>query len=146
MEYRAKDIAAYIINYSIKNRNYVSNLKLQKLLYYVQAYFAIQRNKPCFNEDFEHWRHGPVIPEIYSEYKAYFNEDITDYQEHENISSRDKILINKVIESYSDYNAWDMVRKTHKESPWINTDDNDIIEWDEIYDHFIENKKDVLGV
>lgn len=146
MEYSARDIAAYIVNYSIKNKNYVSNLKLQKLLYYVQAYFAIKRNKPCFGEDFEHWRHGPVIPEIYSEYKAYFNENITDYQEHEDIISRDKVLINKVIESYSDYNAWDMVRKTHKEDPWINTDDNEIIEWDEIYNYFIENNEEVLGV
>lgn len=146
MEYCARDIAAYIVNYSIKNKNYVSNLKLQKLLYYVQAYFAIKRNEPCFSEDFEHWRHGPVIPEIYSEYKAYFNENITDYQEHKNIILKDKILINKVIESYSNYNAWDMVRKTHKEDPWINTDENEIIEWDEIYNYFIENNKKVLGV
>lgn len=146
MEYRAKDIAAYIVNYSIDNGNCVSNLKLQKLLYYVQAYFAVKRKKRCFIEDFEHWRHGPVIPEIYSEYKAYFNEDITDYQDYERINSKDKNLIDKVIEAYSSYSAWGMVRKTHKEDPWINSDDSDIIEWDEIYNYYKDNESEVLGV
>ncbi|MDB2099997.1 Panacea domain-containing protein [Clostridium paraputrificum] len=146
MSYKVKDIAAYIVNRSIEKEKYVSNLKLQKLLYYVQAYFAVNNNTPCFNEDFEHWRHGPVIPEVYSEYKVYFNDDITDYKEHEQIKQKDKMAIAKVVDSYSDYNAWDMVRKTHSELPWVNTDKNDIIEWKEISDYFNKNRDKVLGV
>lgn len=146
MEYNVKDIAAYIVNYSIDNEKYISNLKLQKLLYYVQAYFAVEKNKPCFNEEFEHWRHGPVIPEIYSEYKVYFNENITDYKDHEKINPKDRMLIEKVIDSYFDYSAWEMVRKTHDELPWVNTDENEIIDWREICKYFKENKDEVLGV
>ena len=132
MEYKVKDIAAYIVNYSIETNNYVSNLKLQKLLYYVQAYFAVQKNTPCFNEEIRHWRHGPVVREAYSEYKVYFNDDITDIKTCGFIEDSDKDLINEVVDSYCGYNAWDMVRKTHEEKPWVNTNSDDIIGFNEI--------------
>ncbi|MPM52437.1 hypothetical protein SDC9_99196 [bioreactor metagenome] len=145
MEYNVKDIAAYIVNYSIDNKKYISNLKLQKLLYYVQAYFAVQKNIPCFNEDIEHWRHGPVVREVYSEYKSYFNDDITEKRSVADIEENDKLLINEVVDSYYKYGPWDMVRKTHKEEPWVNTDSDDIIEFSEIKKYYGEHEEDVLG-
>ncbi|MDU7086213.1 MAG: DUF4065 domain-containing protein [Clostridium sp.] len=145
MTYKVKDIAAYIVNYSIETENYVSNLKLQKLLYYVQAYFAVQKNTPCFNEDFEHWRHGPVVREVYSEYKVYFNDDIMEKKSVADIEENDRLLINEVVDSYHKYGPWDMVRKTHKEEPWVNTDSDDIIEFSEIKKYYNEHEEDILG-
>lgn len=145
MIYRAKDIAAYIVNYSIENGNCVSNLKLQKLLYYVQAYFAIQKNTPCFNEDIEHWRHGPVVREVYSEYKVYFNDDIMEIKSGKDIEENDKLLINEVVDSYCKYSPWQMVKKTHQEEPWVNTNSDDIIEFSEIKAYYNEHEEDILG-
>lgn len=145
MEYKVKDIAAYIVNYSIETNNYVSNLKLQKLLYYVQAYFAVQKNTPCFNEEIRHWRHGPVVREVYSEYKVYFNDDIIDNKTCDFIEDSDKDLINEVVDSYRRYNAWDMVKKTHEEEPWVNTDSDDIIGFNEIKKYYNEHQDKILG-
>ncbi len=49
----------------------ISNLKLQKLLYYCQAYSYALMGKPMFAEDMEAWDYGPVVPSIYQEYKKY---------------------------------------------------------------------------
>ena len=63
--YSAIDIARYIIWYC-KNHGYtISNLKLQKILYFVQAEFLVSAGAPCFYQDIEAWDFGPVIPEVY---------------------------------------------------------------------------------
>ncbi len=46
--YKAMDIAQYVVNYSIEKDNPVSNLKLQKLLYYIQDAFLVEKGEPCF--------------------------------------------------------------------------------------------------
>ena len=59
--YNALDIARYIINYSIDNSYPVSNLKLQKLLYYVQANFLVNKNKQCFYQEILNWDYGQSL-------------------------------------------------------------------------------------
>lgn len=148
MAYKAKDIAAYIVNYSIEKGNCVSNLKLQKLLYYVQAYFSVKKGTPCFSDDIEHWRHGPVVREIYSEYKIYFNDNIRDFNDdfpEDMIEKEDKLLINDVVDSYKGYGPWEMVEKTHKEKPWQETKSDEIIEFKEIKKYFEKHEEDILG-
>ena len=63
----ALDVARYIINYSNKKDYHISNLKLQKLLYFTQAYYLAftDSHKPCFPERIEAWNFGPVVPEVY---------------------------------------------------------------------------------
>ncbi|MDU7067145.1 MAG: DUF4065 domain-containing protein [Clostridium perfringens] len=145
MVYNVKDIAAYIVDYSIENGSPVSNLKLQKILYYVQAYFLVTKNEPCFREDIIHWRHGPVVREVYSQYKMYFDDEITRSNGFGDLESYDKNLINKVVDSYKTYGPWDMVRKTHEEGPWINTNSDDVIDKEEIKKYFNKHKSYILG-
>ena len=64
--YAALDIARYIIKYCKDNGYSISNLKLQKLLYFVQAQFLVTYNgRPAFEEKIEAWDFGPVVPEVY---------------------------------------------------------------------------------
>lgn len=49
----------------------ISNLKLQKLVYYAQGFHLAIYNIPLFHEPIEAWTHGPVIPDLYHEYKQY---------------------------------------------------------------------------
>ena len=141
MVYNVKDIAAYIVDYSIENGCPVSNLKLQKILYYVQAYFLIKKNEPCFEEEIECWRHGPVVREVYSEYKKYFNDNIFMVEDYKEIEERDCNLINQVVDSYRKYSPWEMVDKTHQEDPWI----NDELSLRGIKRFFKDNEKRILG-
>ena len=76
MLYDVLDISRHIINYSDEKDYGVSNLKLQKLLYFVQGNFLRVLKRACFYEEIEAWKYGPVIPEVYSEFKMFGSNDI----------------------------------------------------------------------
>lgn len=137
--YDVLDICRYTINYSNGKSYGVSNLKLQKLLYFIQAYFLISKDPstPCFDDEIEAWDFGPVVPAAYHEYKEYGSSNIptiTSYYEiidnpwdakkleydDSNILSVDKEDINAVIDMMSEYSATDLVEITHNQSPWKN--------------------------
>ena len=69
--YSAKEVARYIIDYSCDQGRTVSNLRLQKLLYFVQVEFLVNRGKACFKDEIHAWHYGPVVPEVYYEYRMY---------------------------------------------------------------------------
>src|SRR3990167_3308538 len=49
----------------------ISNLKLQKLVYYAQGFFLAMHETPLFENDIEAWTHGPVVPELYRQFKEF---------------------------------------------------------------------------
>ncbi|MEL5898699.1 type II toxin-antitoxin system antitoxin SocA domain-containing protein [Clostridium sporogenes] len=163
---KVMDVAQYIINYSIEKDKPISNLKLQKILYYIQAAFLTNRKKPCFNEKIQNWRHGPVVPEVYREYKIYSNGNINDRQtgysefeldenlnlkinrkkyEENDMCEIDKNLINKVVDSYLDVEAWEMVKRTHEEDPWKYSCQDEEITLENIQKYFEKNKERIYG-
>ena len=88
--YSALDIAKWFLNINRAQMNfedseYITNLKLQKLLYYAQGYYLARKNDPLFKEDFIAWEHGPVIRKVYDEYKKNGAKGI-EYNEDFNIS------------------------------------------------------------
>ena len=127
---KALDVAKYLLSLvNQDNGDTISNLKLQKLLYYVQGYYLAYFNKPLFNEDIEGWTLGPVVPVVYEEYKQYgrgclplddFNFDIS------NLSQEELNVIQNVFSIYNDYSASTLVDMTHKELPWINSLENNL--------------------
>ena len=139
MGYKVLDICRHVINYSNEHDYGISNLKLQKVLYFILAYFLVNKNNhsPCFNERIEAWDFGPVVPIAYHEYKQFGSGDIPTvrtylrYDENDIwnlervqfddsvINDEDKELINKVIDKFSPYTATDLVSITHRQSPWI---------------------------
>lgn len=139
MVYKVLDVCRHVINYSNEHDYGISNLKLQKILYFIQAYFLRNKkdNSPCFGEKIEAWDFGPVVPEAYHEYKQYGSGDIPTIEsyimfddndiwnskrvefEDTIIADEDKVLIDKVIDKFADYSATDLVSLTHRQSPWI---------------------------
>jgi uncharacterized phage-associated protein len=135
--YNVLDVSRYVINYSNEKDYGISNLKLQKVLYFIQAYFLtnLPDGKPCFKEKIEAWDFGPVVPEAYREYKQYgsanipamfsfidFGDDIWDTQrkpfDNSIILDEHKQMINDVVDRFSDFSATDLVTLTHKQAPW----------------------------
>lgn len=166
--YDANLIANYIVNYSIDQENPVTHLKLQKLLYYVQAAFLVKKQRPCYTNDIESWRHGPVVRDVYDNFKIYadrpINQKQTSYNEFiedsgndfkfklieqesgaELICEDDKLIINKVINYYKDENPWMMVKKTHEEDPWLNSDRDSKIPNCKILNYFKDNEARIYG-
>ena len=136
--YNVLDVAHYIVKYCNEHNYNISNLKLQKLLYFVQAYFLVKSGgrESCFKEKIEAWSFGPVVPEAYYEYRQYGSLDIP-YSKTKNklnknleieknpydeniISNNSKEYIESVVEHFKNSSASDLVELTHRQAPWKN--------------------------
>ena len=108
----------------------ISNLKLQKLLYYMQGYHLAFFDKPLFSDDIVAWCYGPVVPIVYSEYKKYENGAIDIPINCDKITSLPKeqeILFCNVYREYNQFSAVALMEMTHNEAPWKTTPINKII-------------------
>ena len=74
--YSALDVLKYIIKRCNENGYTISNLKLQKILYFVQAEFLVCTGRVCFPENIQAWDFGPVVSEVYHRYKVYGSANI----------------------------------------------------------------------
>lgn len=120
----AKDIAKYIISVfqtipTNEIEGDLTNLKLQKLLYYIQVDFLKIFNKLAFSNTIEAWKYGPVIPDVYYNYNSYGRNVITIKHPVFSLKSPQlKITTDKVIEDKGQYTGIALMRMTHKEQPW----------------------------
>lgn len=111
MTYKAIDVAKYIINKCTIEQHPVSNLQLQKILYYIQKTF-LQSNLMAFDDDFEAWQFGPVIPDVYYLYCGFGALSIRMKYEID-VDINYATIINPIIEAKRLLNPWDMVEDTH---------------------------------
>ncbi|MBW4888269.1 DUF4065 domain-containing protein [Mucilaginibacter sp. HMF5004] len=123
----ATNIADYFISLSNATENLISNLKLQKLVYYAQAWHIAVVKEPLFEEDFQAWVHGPVIPSLYFQYNSYkwhpiirddLNED-TLKQIGSNFSPETQEVLDNVVSEYFGMEAYALELSTHLEDPWL---------------------------
>ena len=144
-KYSAKEIAIWFLRENrIMKDDYdadsISNLKLQKLLYYAQGCYLAITNEPLFDEDLLAWKHGPVVNEVYQVYKKYGSEGIPDNQlESVNIDPQTTGILKQVYSSFGQYSAWGLRNMAHEEMPWNSTNLNDVISLSKIKDYFKEN-------
>lgn len=146
IEYNAIDIAKWFINHNLKVRDIdnedtddISNLKLQKLLYYAQGSMLALTGKKLFNDEILAWAHGPVIKEVYDTFKSYGSSGINEYFEDNNIDIETENILKQVYNEFGKYSAWGLRDMTHNEIPWIETRRNDVISITKIYDYFKEH-------
>jgi uncharacterized phage-associated protein len=123
-------VANYILSLSEPEAgDEISNLKLQKLLYYVQGFSLVLLKKPMFEESIQHWEHGPVVPEAYHAFKNYGSSGIPvpgDF-DPDCLSQDCRKLINDVYSAYGQFSAWKLRQMTHEESPWLRTESGEVI-------------------
>lgn len=105
----------------------VTNLKLQKLLYYAQGFSLAIYDKPLFKEDVLAWEHGPVVREVYDAYKENSATPIAPKTCPSTLTKAEKELIDNVWNVYGQFSAWKLRDMTHNESPWQNTNRNNKI-------------------
>jgi uncharacterized phage-associated protein len=117
----ALTVADYLIDKANKENKPITNKKLQKLLYYVQAWSIAIRNKKIFDDKIEAWIHGPAIRKVYLEFKEFGASPISKKVNQKTINNMDqevKKFIDKVWNIYSKYDAPYLEHLTHSESPW----------------------------
>lgn len=116
---RAIDVARFFL--SFHEEKDVSNMKLNKLVYYAQAWSLARNGKALFDEDVQAWQRGPVIPEVYHEFKRFGSRPISENREmdYSEISEEDFELLMDVARSYLHYSPSQLVELTHRPgSPW----------------------------
>lgn len=124
MAYPVAQIANQLLLYSADSgRELMTNMKLQKMLYYQQGFHLAYFGTPLFEDDIEAWMYGPVVPSVYEEYKAFGHQGIEpnrklDFTFDNDIESS---LFNEVCKVYCAYSAVGLMNMTHEESPWKTT-------------------------
>lgn len=136
MAYGVIDVAKHIINESIESGNPVNNLKLQKLLYYVQAASLVRFGEPIFEEDLLVWKWGVVSREVYNMYSPYTYKNIEDKQYGKYIEHKYQKLINEVVDAKKYHTAFDLNYEIWKEKPIRNTPYHGIISIESMTDFF----------
>lgn len=68
--YNVMDVANYVVQHFIDKKHPIPNLLLIKMLYYLQADSLRLNGEPLFNEEIEKWGYGPVVPDVYSNFKS----------------------------------------------------------------------------
>lgn len=114
----------YVIEYFNGNDKEVTNLKIQKLMYFLEAiYMVITKEDHLFDTPFYAWAYGPVSKILYDQYRAFESYPIELSEEEKqlgrNISSENKKYIEVLFKLFGDMKASELVDLTHiKSSPW----------------------------
>lgn len=114
----------------------LSQMKIMKLLYYIQAASLSISGKRMFDNDIVAWKYGPVIKAVHRKYSGcrglvnsdhpITDQDLEDYKELQADEQASSIL-NSIYDVYGYSSAYDLMRQTHKEKPWQQTPHNGVI-------------------
>ena len=104
----------------------LTNLKLQKLVYYAQGFHLAIFGVSLFDENIEAWTYGPVVPDLYQVYKHYGKTPVPLADDFTfDVLSKDEFdLIEEVYRVFGQYSAWQLRDMTHEELPWVNHEQN----------------------
>ncbi len=113
----AFDVAAYVL----KRTGQISHMKLQKLVYYSQAWSLVWDEKPLFREAIEAWVNGPVVNSLFSHLKGKFKVSSSDLSKVGNpaaLTEPQHETIRRVVDFYGDKTPQWLSDLTHMEPPW----------------------------
>lgn len=97
----------------------ITPLKVQKLIYYAQAWSLALRGEELFTEDMQAWAHGPVAPTVYQEFKDFVWNSLPPPDESPEISDEVDEHLQSILHAYGTIGAKQLERMTHNEEPWI---------------------------
>ncbi|HVB42482.1 MAG TPA: type II toxin-antitoxin system antitoxin SocA domain-containing protein [Streptosporangiaceae bacterium] len=120
--YPAMTIARWFVAWAEAEEEELSNLKLQKLLYYAQGHYLARHGRPLFSEQMQAWSHGPVVPEVYQAFKGFGTGPLelpeSDSFTWDDVDSATSEFLGMVWNTYGGYSAGRLRNMTHSEPPW----------------------------
>ncbi len=111
--YTAVDLSKYIVTKCWKEDCPISNLQLQKILYFIQKAF-LKQGKRAFSDEMEAWQFGPVVPNVYYKFCGFGSMPITSDFEAADIAQEDLAVIDQIVEEKRVLDPWDLVADAHK--------------------------------
>lgn len=123
MCYPVCDIANKLLVMSEEAGELMTNMKLQKMLYYQQGFHLAYFGTSLFEDEIEAWMYGPVVPKVYNSYRQFGKECLVG--DKENVLSlqeeQEEALFAEVMKVYGKYSAIGLMEMTHEEMPWKST-------------------------
>lgn len=128
-----REVARYFLARAVEDGDLVTNLKMQKLVYYAYCWTLVKTGTQLFNEPMEAWSNGPVVPSLYHELKTFgsgpinalflggtedspIEDDIE--QVIEQFNEEELAILEGVYQEYIRRSAFELVVLTHNELPW----------------------------
>jgi uncharacterized phage-associated protein len=116
MKTNVLDVSAYILS----KIGPITTMKLQKLIYYCQAWSLVWDDTPMFEDKIEAWTNGPVCPSLYNAHKGEYL--ITKINGSIKKLNKTQIeTVDKILDTYGVKNSKWLIDLTHLEDPWINS-------------------------
>jgi uncharacterized phage-associated protein len=113
---RAVDVAKYILT----KAGEMTAMKLQKLVYYTQAWSLVWDENPLFEDEIQAWANGPVVPVLYNYHRGQFKVDKNTFSDGDidALTPNQKDSIDKVLDALQEKSAQWLSELTHMEAPW----------------------------
>ena len=137
--YSAIDVANALVALTDPEKgDTTSNLKVQKLLYYVQGLYLALYQKPLFREEIVSWKYGPVVTEVYEQFKVFGSGAIPYPEDYDfTLFGEEAIeVLNEVHTVYGQFSAIKLMNMTHDEPPYNNTQLRAVINHNELIKYF----------
>lgn len=98
----------------------ISNMKLQKLLYFAQAAKLSVDKKPLFEDEIEAWEYGPVVKDVYHKFKKYENQPISkpSNRDFRNLDESTMEFLENIWDIFGKFSAARLVHIAHNHEPW----------------------------
>lgn len=111
------DVATYIL----ERTGTVTTMKLQKLAFYAQVQHLVTTGVPLFPENFQAWRGGPVIPELYALHRGKFliRPGELEGGDASALTDPERVLVDSICAAMGDMTGAELSERTHLESPWL---------------------------
>ncbi|HEY4266874.1 MAG TPA: type II toxin-antitoxin system antitoxin SocA domain-containing protein [Galbitalea sp.] len=124
----ASEVARYFLALQ-DDEDAISNLKLQKLLYYAQGFSLALTGNALFPEQIKAWVHGPVVPSVWQDYRECAGDAIPRPSDFDpaTLDAQDRGVIEEVYAVYGQFSAWRLREMTHRERPWKDTPPSAVI-------------------
>jgi len=120
--YNVSDIANYfLLKADDSDQELLSNMKLQKLMYYAQGMHLVFFNEPLFEDTIKAWAYGPVIPALYHEYKSYEKGGIPPKDEFDPsiIDDETREFLDEIYGAFGQFSAIRLMELSHCDQCWI---------------------------
>lgn len=115
-KYTARDVANYIVKECSDHDLSITNLQLQKILYYIQVHFLQNENRALFSDDIEAWQFGPVVRDVYDQYSTFGSMDLYEIETPDvDLTEDEQRVIMDITRKKLKLRTWQLVEETHEE-------------------------------
>ncbi|MGC9156525.1 MAG: Panacea domain-containing protein [Ferrimicrobium sp.] len=97
----------------------MDTFKLQKLVYYSQAWHRVWNSKSMFTERIVAWAGGPVVPTLYSQHRSRFSVSEWNSGDLSRLTAEELEAVDSIVDTYGDLAGYQFRQLTHSEAPWI---------------------------